>query len=80
MRSESGNLCMLGVIKIAWNSMYSTNNRMVNWRAERGKQEEQIFTIASCIPPASPKIPNPLRSIHPSLYLFLFVDGAIFNN
>lgn len=36
-RSETGNLCMLGVIKIAWHSMYSTNNWMVNLRAERGK-------------------------------------------
>lgn len=47
-RSESGNVRMLGVIKIAWHSMYSTNNWMVNSRAERGENKrERMFMIAS---------------------------------
>lgn len=61
--------------------MDSTNNWLVNFRAERGKQEEHIFTGGVCffvIPPAYTQNPFTL-STQPSLYLYLFVDGAIFN-
>lgn len=60
---------MLGVIKTAWHSMYSTNNRMVNSRAERGKQEQRMFIIAS-LPP--PKKKTFLSTIH-CIYLHLLM-------
>lgn len=60
--------------------MYSTNNRVVNSRAERGKQEERVFIRAACIPPTAIKKKKTLLLPPRSPFIvFPFVYDAIFN-